>query len=201
MQPGNGRWVQSLRERRQPLDVLMREIIEFARYSWLRCCDSPPDWEMLLSMDFQADFARLSETCRRVFTDDAPFDKITGLYFSHLPVWKMPDGGLQVCLNITGSMTWGNDHDWAQKCHYVPEESAWRSEVMTAIHRSMMTADPIELGEGRDASIWLCWQYAGLVVTEWCATEMRTLLRGGAPSRMVFVGLDPWMGFQVAILD
>jgi hypothetical protein len=56
-------------------------------------------------------------------------------------------------------------------------------------------------GQSEERTRYLCLLFVSLVVAEWKCTGIRHKLRGKAPTRALFVGLDPWLGFNLGPLS
>lgn len=189
--------VRRLISERVPIRVLMEERFATLEREWI-ATERRPDWDALRALDFEGEFLRMSEWIFRILTEDPFPEEVNGLYFGFI---FPPSRDLQstVATFLSGSRFHGKDDDWARKGEMPDDRFIDHSPLLLAAYRLIVTA--YVHGDARERAIELCHFFVSLVVAEWFCTSMRHTLRGRAPSRALFVGFDPWMGFNIGVLE
>ncbi len=184
-----------LRER-LPIRVLMEERLAILERRWISN-ELKPDWDALRALDFEGEFLRMGEWLHRILTEDPFPAEVNGLFFGFI---FPPPGDLKstVATFLSGSQFYGLDRDWARKGEVPDDKFIDHSQLLLSAYRLIVIADVF--GDARERAIEFCHLYVSLVVAEWFCTIMRHTLRDDAPRRGVFVGFDPWMGFNIGEL-
>ncbi|HPA17462.1 MAG TPA: hypothetical protein PLU30_06915 [Verrucomicrobiae bacterium] len=207
MLSAQGRSIEALLKRSAPLTEVVQDMIRTREAAWPKiwCYQPPPqpDWAALKSLDFNADYARLTDWMHALL-DEAPLpDDITGLFFGMLyPSSESPHKN--VAIFTTGSRrapVSGEEilREWTLDDHYSPENCIQQSEVLSAIYR-LVTAAVLDGISEREKALEMCFQWTALVVAEWLCGPMRRRLLGGARVRRIFAGMDFFMGFNFGVL-
>jgi len=189
--------VRRLIDERMPIRVLMEARLATLERAWIATeCD--PDWGALRALDFEGEFLRMSEWIHRILTGDPFPAEVNGLYFGFL---FPPSRDVQstVATFLSGSRFHGQEDDWARKGEMPDDKFIDHSPLLLAAYRLIVSAEVH--GDARERAIELCHFFFSLVVAEWSCTSLRHTLRGHAPSRALFVGFDPWTGFNIGMLE
>jgi hypothetical protein len=189
--------VRRLIDERVPIRVLMEQRLVTMARDWIPR-EQTPDWDALRALDFEGEFLRMSEWIHGILTRDPFPADVNGLFFGFL---FPPSRDLKsaVAIFLSGSRFYGNDGDWARKGEVPDDGFIDHSPLLLMAYRLIVSADVF--GNARDLAIGFCHLFVSLAVAEWYCTPMRHTLRGRAPSRGLFVGLDPWMGFNIGVLE
>ena len=206
MLPEHGRWIEALLKRSAPLTEVVQDVIRSWEAAWDKTlCGQPvpqPDWAALKSLDFNADYARLTDWMQSLL-DEAPLpDDITGLFFGMLyPSSESPHKNVSVFMigSRRAPVSGADNDEWTRDGHHSPEMCIQQSEVLSAIYR-MVTAAALDGITERERAIGMCFQWTALVMAEWLCGPMRRRLLGGARVRRIFVGMDFFMGFNFGVL-
>jgi hypothetical protein len=200
-------WVEELLARRTPLAEVMREMVCAREAKWFKIwCHEPapqPDWAALQSLDYDRDFAQLTDWMQTLLDESPIPDDITGLFFGMLyPSNDSPHKNVAVFM--TGSrraLDPGADdlREWTRDSDYSPENGVHHSEVLGAFFR-LVTAAVLDGFTERDRAIEMCLRWSALVVAEWLRGPMRRRLVGRIGGRKIFVGMDFFMGIDLGLL-
>jgi len=190
--------IQRLLEERLPIRQIMVDLIRSAEKNWLLKPDEEPlDWDALCALDFEGEFLRCTDWIYQAFKSYQFPPEVNGLYISFIcpPVG---DRVSTVAYFVGGSRDCGTNHNWAKESQVPADEFIHHPAVLLELYRRVAFAN----GWGdRERAINLVYMFLSLVVAEWSRTAVRHVLRGEAPERRLFVGYDPWMGFNICTLQ
>ncbi len=180
-----------------PVGRAMTELIRNAEKNWLSAPgDKTPDWDALCALDYDGEFLRCTDWICQAFKEYQFPPEVNGLYISFIcpPVG---DRVSTVAYFMGGSRECGTNHDWAKESNVPADEFIHHPAVMLDLYRRVAFADHGD----RERAINLVYMFLSMVVAEWSRTAVRHVLRGDAPSRRLFAGYDPWMGFNICTLQ
>lgn len=189
--------IRRLIHERVPIRRLMEERLATMESGWT-AAEPSPDWSALRALDFEGEFLRMSEWVHSLLTEDPFPAEVNGLFFGFL-FPAAGDFSSFVGTYLSGSRFFGKDDNWVRKGEMPDEKFIDHPPLLLFLYRSVVNGDA--RGDAREKAIGLCHLYLSLVVAEWSCTILRHTLRGQAPSRGLFVGIDPWAGSDIGVLE